>query len=287
MPIASLQPRPVLAVAEATYDAAVARHEALLLGASDADIAAAEADLVGAQASLEGLLDGPSRTETTIFEIRVAQAETALQEAHNALADASLLAPFDGVITAVYVGEGERASGLAVELLDDSSLEVVLNVDQVDLGRLAIGQPAVITLETWPDVEIEGVITAIAPSASDSGGSIVSYKVHLGLGETDLPVLVGMTANADLVTASRENILLVPNAAITADRKAGTYTVNLVHTDPDGARTVAPVEVTVGLKNDDYTQIVDGLVEGDEVVLGQLSVPTQQEFSPGQREIVR
>jgi HlyD family secretion protein len=270
-----------LDAAQAQYEAAVARHEALLLGASDADIAAAEADLASAQASLESLIGGPSETDIAIAEIRIAQARTGLQEAQEALADASLVAPFDGVITAVHVNEGEQASGLAVQLEDDSSLEVVLSVDEVDLGRLAVGQPAVVTLETWPDVEIDGVITAIAPSSSDSGSGVVSYEVHLGLGETDLPVLVGMTANADLVTARREGVLLVPNAAITADREAGTYTVNLVRTEPDGTRTVTPVDVTVGLKDGDYTQIIDGLVEGDEVVLGQLSAPTQQGFGPG------
>jgi multidrug efflux pump subunit AcrA (membrane-fusion protein) len=98
------------------------------------------------------------------------------------------------------------------------------------------------------------------------------------LGDADLPVLVGMTANADLITARREEVLLVPNAAITANRQAGTYTVDRVHTDG----TVAPVEVTVGLKDGDYTQILDGLANGDRVLLGQLSAPTQQDFRPGQ-----
>jgi HlyD family secretion protein len=276
-----------LAAAEAGYDAAVARHEALILGASDSDIAAAEADLAGAQASLESLIAGPSETDIDIYRISVAQAETALQEAQNALTDASLVAPFDGTITSVHVNAGEQASGLAVGLIDDGSLEVILSVDEVDLGRLTVGQPAVVTLETWPDIEIDGVITSIAPSALDSDDGMVSYKVHLGLGETDLPVLVGMTANADLVTARREGVLLVPNAAITADRNAGTYTVNLVNTDPDGTRTVTPVEVSVGLKDSNRTQIIDGLAEGNVVVLGQVSAPAQQGFGPPQRDIVR
>jgi HlyD family secretion protein len=265
----------------------MARHEALLLGASNADITAAEAELANAQASLESLIAGPSNTDVEMYRIRLAQAETALEEAQNGLADASLVAPFDGTITAVHVSEGEQASGLALEMIDYSNLEVVLSVDQVDLGRLAVGQPAVVTLETWPDVEIDGVITAIAPSSSDNSSGVVSYQVRLDLGETELPVLVGMTANADLVTARQEGVLLVPNAAITADREAGTYIVNRVHTDPDGKGTTAPVEVTVGLKDSDHTQIINGLVEGDVVLLGQLSVPTQQEFGPGRGELVR
>jgi HlyD family secretion protein len=276
-----------LDAAVAQVDAAVARHEALLLGASDADVAAAKADLANAQAALESLVAGPSETDVAIFETRVAQAQTGLQEAHNALADASLVAPFDGTIAAVHVSEGEQASGLVLELIDDGSLEVVLDVDEVDLGRIAVGQLAVVTLETWPDVEIDGVIITIAPRASDSSTGVVSYQVRLGLGDTDVPVLVGMTANANLVTARQEGVLLVPNAAITADRAAGTYSVSRVHTDSEGARTVSTVEVNVGLKDSEHTQIIDGLVEGDVVLLGQLSTPTQQNFGPGQGEILR
>jgi HlyD family secretion protein len=276
-----------LAGAEAQYDAAVARYEALLLGASDAEIASARADLASAQASLESLIDGPSESDIAVYEIRVAQAETALQEAQNAVADASLVAPFDGTITEVYASEGEQTSGPAVVLVDDDSLELVLSVDQVDLGPLVMGQPAAITLESWPDVEIPGVITAIAPSASDSASGLVTYKVHVELGDTDPPLLIGMTADADLVTARREDVLLVPNAAVTADREEGTYIVSLVHSKADGTRTVTLVEVTVGLKDSEHTQIIDGLVEGDEVLLGQLSAPTQQDFQPGQNGILR
>lgn len=269
-----------VASARAQYEAAVARHEALLAGASAADIAAAEADLANAIASLESLRAGPSETDIAVHEIRLAQAQTAWQQARNDLADASLLAPFGGTVTAVYISEGGTASGLAVTVVDTTSLEVVLKVDEVDVGRLAVGQPATVTLETWPDEEIEGTITAIAPKASESVTGIVSYDVHLGLQETGLPILVGMTANADLLTANLKDVLLVPNAALTADRQAGTYTVNLVSEDDNGALTTVPVEVTIGLKDNRHTQITGGLVEGDVVAIGKLVVPTQ-DFGPG------
>jgi multidrug efflux pump subunit AcrA (membrane-fusion protein) len=84
-----------------------------------------------------------------------------------------------------------------------------------------------------------------------------------------------MTANADLVTANREDVLLVPNAAITADRENGTFTVNLLRTEADGTRTTVPVAVTVGLKDKNNTQIIDGLVEGDVVLVGTFEAPTQ------------
>jgi multidrug efflux pump subunit AcrA (membrane-fusion protein) len=270
-----------LAKAKAQYDAAVARHEARLLGASDADIASAEADLASAKASLANLLAGPTATDLKIYQIRVAQAEIDLQEARNALADAILVAPFDGVVTDVPVKEGERASGVAVELVDTQRLEVVLNVDEVDLNRIEVGQSAIVTLESWPDVEIEGHIAAIAPSATDNSSGIVSYEVHVRLeASTEIPIRVGMTANADLITTRRRDVLLVPNAAITADRQAGVYRVNLVRTTPEGDQATTPVEVTIGARDDEYTQITSGLSEGDEVLLGTLSAPSEPEFGP-------
>jgi len=111
--------------------------------------------------------------------------------------------------------------------------------------------------------EIAGEIVSIAPKSSASNSAIVAYEVRLSLGETSLPVLIGMTAEADLITAAKEGVLLVPNQAITPDRSAGTYSVNLVETSPEGGITTRPVEVTIGLKDSDYTEITSGLQEGD------------------------
>jgi len=261
--------------ASAQYDAAMAAHEALLQGASAADIAAAEADLASAMASLDNLTAGPSASDLKIYETRLAQAQTTLQEALNALSDATLTAPFDGVITAVHLSPGEYASGLAAEIVDNNSLEVILNVDEIDVGQLALGQEAVVTMETWPKDEIKSEVTAIAPSASDNSSGIVSYNVHLSLDGTDLPILVGMTANADLITDVGEGVLLVPNSAVTADRENGTFSVNVVRSEADGSTSVNEVEVTIGLKDNDYTQITSGLVEGDVVILGEFTAPVQ------------
>ncbi|MFN2117998.1 MAG: efflux RND transporter periplasmic adaptor subunit [Candidatus Promineifilaceae bacterium] len=269
--------------ASAAYDAAVARHEELLAGASDAEIAAAEADLASAEASLDKLLNGPQQTDITIYETRVAQAQTALQQAQNNLQDATLKAPFDGLITAINVSPGEYASGVAAEMMSMDNLEIILSVDEVDVGKLAIGQPAVVTLETWPDVQLESAITAIDPQASANSNGAVSYDVHLGLPESDLPILVGMTANADLLTDNRKGVLLVPNAAIHPDRQNGTYSVFIVQRDEQGALETVPVTVEIGLKDNQFTQIVSGLNVGDEVLLGTLSAPTTMSgFGSGQ-----
>jgi HlyD family secretion protein len=271
--------------ARANVDEARANHTKLLQGATDSQIAAAQASLAQAKANLASLLEGASAEAIAVAEAEVEQARLALADAQDALEQATITAPLDGIVTDVYVAVGEYASGDVVELVA-TALYVVLNVDEVDIGTLDVGQPASITLETWPDTPIAGHIAAIAPQADVSSDGIVSFEVHVDMGETNLPVLVGMTANARLITARREDVLLVPNAALTADRKAGTYTVNLVHTDSseaDGSPRVEPVQVNIGFRDDTFTEITGGLTEGDTVLIGELKAPSQQRRGPFSR----
>jgi len=210
---------------------------------AEAAVLHAEAQVAQAEANLATLLAGASEERLAIAEAQVAQAQIALEDAQDNLAKAAVKAPFDGVVTEVYVAVGEWATGLAVDLMDYSSLEVVLDVDEIDIGGLAVRQQAVVTLETWPDEELTGELVSIAPKAR-SGTEIVTYQVHLSLDTGELPIRSGMTANAELVTAKRENVILVPNRAITADRQAGKYYVNLVQGD-----TIVKTEVTIGLRD--------------------------------------
>lgn len=255
----------------AQRDAREAELNQLLAGASATQIASAEATLAQAEASLDTLLSGPTEEALRAAEAQVEQARLALEDAQSALEEATLRAPFAGVVTAVHVAEGEFASGLAVELLDTDSLEVVLTVDEADIGALEVGQEAMVTLETWPDEEFQSEIVKIAPSATTDQSALVSYAVHLTLAEATRPVRAGMTANATLLTAQRENVLLLPSQAVISDRQAGRYYVDLVidrgqETEDGQSDTgVERVEVTIGMRDDENTQILEGLQEGDRV----------------------
>jgi HlyD family secretion protein len=274
--------------AQANVSAAVAQQnnaqsqlDLLLEGSSQSQIAQAQASLAQAEANHAALLAGAAEEQIAIAEAQVVQAEISLAEAQENLANATLAAPFDGVITAVNVAEGELASGVVIEMVDTNSLEVVLNVDEIDIGDLAVGQAAVVTLESWPETEIESEIVYIAPYSNSSPESpVVTYEVRLTLQETELPIRVGMTANASLITAQRENVLLVPNSAINADRASGTYSVNLVTADSSGSQTITEVPVTIGLRDGRYTQITGGLQAGDEVAVGN-TLPVQNLIGSG------
>jgi macrolide-specific efflux system membrane fusion protein len=83
-----------------------------------------------------------------------------------------------------------------------------------------------------------------------------------------------MTANAKLIIARNQDVILVPNAAITADRQAGTYSVNLVTGETEDGPTTEKAEVLIGLKDDDFTEVISGLAAGDKVLIGELAAPT-------------
>jgi HlyD family secretion protein len=269
-----------VAVAAAQRDAAQARLDLLLQPATAAQIASAEANVAQAEASVDRLLAGPAESQVVMAEIQLENARLSLQRAQNNLTAAALVAPFDGVVTAVHARPGEQAAGVVVEMVDSGSLEVVLDMDEVDIGDIAVGQAAVVTLEAWPDEEISSEVTAIAPSATQTPGStLVTYAVYLSVAETERPVRIGMTANASLETARRDDVLLAPNAAIQADRSNGTYSVNLVERDAQGNPTYESVPVTIGLRDNRFTQIVSGVEEGDELLVGAITADSP--FGPG------
>lgn len=274
------------AAAQASLSASVAQRdlaqlqlEQLLAGASDAQIAAAASSLAQAQANLDALQRGPTDAQIVAAEVAIEQARIGVQRAEMNLARATLTAPFAGTVTAVTINEGEIASGVVMELVDSHNLEVLLSVDEIDLADLSVGQTATITLETWPDDELQGRITAIAPTAASDNSALVTYDVYLSLGDTDLPILVGMTSNADIVTRRSEGVLLLPNAAINIDRSAGTYSVHKVTRNGDQPPTVTETAVTIGLRDGQYTQITSGLQAGDEALIGNV-LPVLN-FSPG------
>lgn len=232
-------------------------------GPTTAQLAQAESQLADAQASLAQLQAGPTAAQRAQAEAAVEQARLAVADAEEALAQATITAPFAAAVTDVLVQPGEIASGNVVGLVDLASLEVVLQVDEVDVGALAVGQPATITLESFPSDEIPAEVVSIAPAAANDATGLVTYDVRLRLGETNLPLLAGMTANAELVTAEKRDVLLVPNEAIQVDRTSGTYSVRRQNGD-----AVETVEIVIGLRDNQYTEVREGLAAGDVLVVG-------------------
>lgn len=269
-----------LATAVAQRNLAQAQYDLLLAPASAAQIAAAEASLAQAQANLDKLQRGPTAAQLTAAEVQVENARIGLERARLNLENGTLTAPFAGVVTAVHMQPGELASGILVEMIASDDLEVVLNVNEVDLSQITPGQETTVTLESWPDTPIPGRVRAIAPTAASTvGSSLMTFPVYVTLEASDLPIRVGMTANAALELARRENALLVPNGAIQVDRSNGTYSVIRVQTNAQGQPVYETIPVTIGLRDGRYTEITNGIQAGDQLLIPDPTATNP--FTPG------
>lgn len=187
-------------------------------------------------------------------------AQIDLDTANRTLDKLTLLAPFDGTITAVNVEVGESATGPVAEISTMDQLDVIMDIDEMDVGALKVGQPAALTFDAYPGVAVSGKVTSIAPKAN-STANVVNFEVHLGVDKTDLDLRAGMTVNAVIQTVSLTKVLLVPNEAVRQD-DSGKYFVMVV--TPNGSQKT---EVTIGARNHSYTQIMSGIKDGDELEL--------------------
>ncbi len=276
-----------ISAASAGVDQAQASYDLAAAGATPAQIAAAQATLASAEAALADLQRPATATDLAAAEATVTQARLALADAEDALAGAAITAPFAGIVTAIDVAPGELASGPVVTVAL-AEMQLILAVAEIDIGAITPGGTASVTLEAWPDVALEAMVRSIAPApeAAGSAAGVVSYDVTLVLEATDLPLRAGMTASAQLYTAGRQDVLRVPNAAITADRASGTYMVQRVTGSSDDAPLTETVVVTVGLRDASNTEITGGLAKGDQVIVDQLTAPAQG-YSPGDGTFLR
>ncbi len=269
------QARYNLSAANESLEAAQARLDELLVGAdrdqvraASANVAAAEAQRDAAQAQLDLLLAGTAEGQVAAAEAQVDQAEAALELAELALERTALLAPFDGIVAAVNAEAGEMSPTQlpVVVLLDASAYQMIVRVDEIDVGRLEPGQPAQVVPDTWPDAEIDGVVKRVAPSATVLGG-VVYYDVVIELAPTDLPIRADMTANVTIVIDELADVLLIPTWVVRIDRDTGQTYVN----QRVGGETVR-TEIELGVRYQGMAQVLEGLSEGDEVIWVQESV---------------
>ncbi len=238
---------------------------------AQAAVAAAQAQLAIAQAQQDTLLAGTSASEIAAAQARVEQAQVAVDSALVAQKRAVLKAPIDGVVARVGLEVGEYAGPQtpAVTLLGESQFTIDADVDEADIGSMAIGEEVQITFDAFPGESLAGRIIAIAVQPSMDVG-VVSYRVTIEIGSTELPLRAGMTANAEVIKEKRDGVLLVPNVAIAVDPETGLkYVVRKTQAG------VERVEITTGLTTDLYSELLSGLAAGDQIVVSSGSGSNQ------------
>ncbi len=233
----------------------------LLESATPAEVAAAEAQVASKAAKLTDLQAGPDANALESAQIAVDKSFLDLQDAADDLAATRLLAPVDGTVLAVNLTVGQQVNNgtNAVTLARRDNLELQVNVAEVDVSKLSLGQPAQITLDALPGEEFEGEVLSIAPSA-DSQSGVVNYPVTIRLLNPDSRVRAGMTAVATLVNENAVSGWLVPATALRSEGDSAQVMVLR-----NGVPT--PVAVTVGAPQGEWVVVESPELQANDRVI--------------------
>ncbi|MCC6525829.1 MAG: efflux RND transporter periplasmic adaptor subunit [Polyangiaceae bacterium] len=197
----------------------------------------------------------------------VAQAEANVELAKSGLSKTVVTAPFAGLVVRTAVEEGEVSAPGApiVELADDRELHLEVEIDESDLGRVAVDMPTDLTFDAFPGERLRGKLRAVAPSVSRDvrGGRSVLLEVSL---PEDKRLRLGMSADADVIVAVRDAVLFVPPNAV-----QGRGAERAVFVVENGVATRRTVEV--GIATWEAVEVTSGLEPGEQVVASLLASP--------------
>ena len=196
-------------------------------------------------------------------------AEISLQNLQDTMANYTVTSPISGTIIEkdAKVGDAVKSGDTLCVIYDLSYLEMSINVDELEIGSLSVGQKVQITADAVQDKNYVGTVTRVSMKGASNGGT-TTYPVTIRIDETD-GLRPGMNANAEIVVAEAANALTVPNAAIVR----GGY-VLVTQDSPSASKADTTMEapegfvyvaVKTGVSDDDYTQIVSGIQEGDTI----------------------
>ena len=195
-------------------------------------------------------------------EVEIARAAVKIAEAE--LSYATLKAPISGIIASVFTQEGETvAVGLSaptfVTIIDLERLQIETYVDEVDIGKIEIGQKTTFSVEGFPSIDIHGEVDAIYPKAILRENVVFYSVVVKSLNSQQVILRPEMTANVSIFLEPRKNVLFVPVTSMI--KSGGSNFVFLLEKGKPFRQ-----EVQIGLKLGRFIEIINGLEEGDEVL---------------------
>jgi HlyD family secretion protein len=270
---------PVRAAATAKYTAALKKRDTALANYNyaksypdeleqaeiDANLALAESKVKDAQREYDRLKAGADPEDIAAAKARVAAIEATLKSAY-------IEAPFAGTVTDVKskVGDQVSMSTTGFRIDDLSHLYADIDVTEVDINRVKVGQDVTLTFDAIPDKTYNGIVTEVGAVGTSLQG-VVNFTVTVEVTDGDENVKPGMTSAVNIIVNQLDNILLIPNRAVRL--KEGERVVYVLK---NGVPT--PVKITIGASSDTSSEFLSGdLKEGNLIVLNP---PTMNMFGP-------
>lgn len=233
-------------------------------------------------ASLEKLKKGPDPLDIESQKLSLKQRENALRDAQEKLSDYYLYSPFSGIITKMNAKKGDTISAnsvVAVLVSPQRMAEITLN--EVDVSKVKIGQKAVLTFDAIPELSITGHVAEIDAIGTQSQG-VVSYNIKISFDTQDDRIKPGMTVTANIITDVKPEAIAIPNSALISQNNS--YFVEIPAIDKQDNQNVNQnlsrqssssitlknpprrQQVEIGIANDEYTEIISGLKDGDIII---------------------
>jgi HlyD family secretion protein len=227
-------------------------------------------------------------------QLVVLQRENALKDAKDKLSDYYIRAPLNGIIADFSLNVGDSISPIEVAKLITENKIAQISLNELDAANISVSQKAKLTFDAFPNLVLEGTVSEISTLGEESNG-VVSYNVKINFEDKENKIKPGMSVTAEIIVNSKENVLLLPSAAIKS--KAGKNYVlkiedknilaqnnfNKIKTIKQSALQVQPKEtnIEVGVTDNEFTEIKSGLEEGDIVVLREINQSQNNGSSKG------
>jgi HlyD family secretion protein len=209
-----------------------------------------------------------ARRNVSVNKAEVARAQAALERAETDLRNSTIASPMDGIVLSRDVEVGDAVSSILVmgsqatlvmTLGDVGSVYVLGKVDEADIGKVQIGQPARITVESFKDKNFDGKVTKISPMGKEKD-NVTTFEVRVSIANPGGELKVNMSANAEIIREEKKGVLLVPDSAVIYDKDRKTF---LEVPDPKGEAGKRRVAASIGISNGVKAEVTQGLKEGD------------------------
>lgn len=254
-------------VAKANLSAAQKNEEAteqnlsLIKTKTAAEIVTAEGQLRTARDQLALKRASPKEADVAYYRAEVERASAVLELTKKQIDDAVLRSPIDGIVTKINfeVGETVQPTAVAVSLISLNNFQIEADVSELDINKIKLNDASEVTFDAISSDQIfKGKVVTIDPAEKIKDGDIY-YRIIIILDEDNVPIKSGMTADIDIITNFKSNVLLVPIRAVIKEgrQKKVRLLVN---------EQVKIVEVLTGLESVDMVEVISGIKAGDKVI---------------------
>ena len=213
-----------------------------------------------------------AKAEIAKAEAQVAQAKAALENAQEDLRNSTIVSPIDGLVLSKDVNVGDAVSSILVlgsqatlllTLGDISEVYVQGKVDEADIGKVYLNQPARIVVESFKDKKFTGKVTKISPLGKEKD-NVTTFEVRVSISNPTGELKANMSANAEVVLEEKKDVLMVQEASLIYDKDRNA---SVEMPDPKAPNGRKKTSVKLGISNGVKTEIVSGLAEKQQVVL--------------------